>query len=151
MVNAQRKDWSKKLDDAFCAYRTTYKTPIGTSPYYIIFGKACHVPAELENKAYWAIKKLNLDPELADRKRVDNLHELEEFKRHAYENFKLYKEKTKRWHNKDIVTHTFNLGEKRAVPKAQAHCWCAAPGPFRLGPVWSTRLEFNMSTFQEQI
>uniref|UniRef100_A0A3Q7HJM8 Uncharacterized protein n=1 Tax=Solanum lycopersicum TaxID=4081 RepID=A0A3Q7HJM8_SOLLC len=40
---------------------------------------------------------------------------------------------------------------ERAVPKAQAHCWCAAPGPFRLGPVWSTRLEFNMSTFQEQI
>ena len=45
MVNAQRKDWSKKLDDAFCAYRTAYKTPIGTSPYYIIFGKAFHLPA----------------------------------------------------------------------------------------------------------
>ena len=112
MVNAQRKDWSMKLEDAFFAYRTAYKTPIGTSPYYIIFGKACHLPAELENKAYWAIKKLNLDPELADRKRVDNLHEPEEFKRHAYGNFKLYKEKTKRWHNKDIVTRTSNLGEK---------------------------------------
>lgn len=95
-VNAQRKDWSDKLDDALWAYRTAYKTPIGTSPYHIVFRKACHLSAELEHQAYWAIKKLNLDPELAGKKRVNQLHELEEFRLHAYENAKLYKEKTKR-------------------------------------------------------
>ncbi|XP_049414755.1 uncharacterized protein LOC125877531 [Solanum stenotomum] len=97
MVNAQRKDWSNKLDDALWAYRTVYKTPIGTSPYHIVFGKACHLPAELEHQAYWAIKRLNLDPELDGRKRVNQLHELEELRLHVYENAKLYKEKMKRF------------------------------------------------------
>lgn len=67
-VNAQRKDCSDKLDDALWAYRNTYKIPIGTFPYPIVFSKACHLPAELEHKAYWEIKKLNLDAELAGEK-----------------------------------------------------------------------------------
>ncbi|XP_055824421.1 uncharacterized protein LOC129892936 [Solanum dulcamara] len=111
-VNAQMKDWSEKLDEALWAYRTAYKTPIGTSPYQMVFGKACHLPVELEYQAYWAIKKLNLNPELAGRKRLNQLHELEEIRLHAYENAKLYKEKTKRWHDKHIITCTFEPGQK---------------------------------------
>ncbi|KAH0723372.1 hypothetical protein KY285_005833 [Solanum tuberosum] len=75
-MNVQRKDWSEKLDDALWAYRTAYKTPIGTSPYRIVFGKTCHLPAELEHQVYWTIKRLNLDPELDSKKRVNQLHEL---------------------------------------------------------------------------
>nr|XP_009776574.1 PREDICTED: uncharacterized protein LOC104226314 [Nicotiana sylvestris] len=60
-VNANRADWSKKIDDALWDYQTTYKIPIRMFPYRLVFEKSCHLPVELEHKAMWAIKKLNLD------------------------------------------------------------------------------------------
>ncbi|GJZ87083.1 reverse transcriptase domain-containing protein [Tanacetum coccineum] len=57
----KRKDWSYKLDDALWAFRTTFKTPLGTTLFRIIYGKACHLPIELEHKTYWAIKNCNMD------------------------------------------------------------------------------------------
>ena len=60
-VDQSRKDWYKKLDDALWAYRTTYKTPLGTTPYRLVFEKSCHLLVELEHNAYWASRTLNFD------------------------------------------------------------------------------------------
>ena len=97
-INTSKKDWSVKLDDALWAYRTAYKTPIGMSPYRIVFGKLCHLPLELEYKTMWAIKKLNCDFQAAKEKRLLQMNELEELRNEAYDNVRIYKEKTKRWH-----------------------------------------------------
>ncbi|XP_059599273.1 uncharacterized protein LOC132255239 [Vitis vinifera] len=72
-VNTTRKDWSTKLSDA------AYKTVLGMSPYRIVYVKACHLPVELEHRAYWAIKKMNFDSDQAGAKRKYDLNELEAY------------------------------------------------------------------------
>ena len=110
-VNASRKDWSTKLDDALWAYRTAFKGPIGASPFKLLYGKSCHLPVELEHRAFWATKFLNFNLQKAGEKRLLQLNELEEFRLNSYENAKIYKERTKKWHDKHIQKRDFKEGD----------------------------------------
>ncbi|GJR52495.1 reverse transcriptase domain-containing protein [Tanacetum coccineum] len=86
-VGENRASWSDKLDDALWAFRTAYKTPIGCTPYKLVYGKAC------------------------DHRKVQ-LNELNELRDHAYENSLIYKEKTKRIHDSKIKNRVFNVGDQ---------------------------------------
>ncbi|XP_063939785.1 uncharacterized protein LOC135148478 [Daucus carota subsp. sativus] len=142
VVSPSRKDWVLKLDEAVWAYRTAYKTPLRMSPFQLVYGKACHLPAELEHKAYWALKKLNFDMTAAGEKRMLQINELDEFRLQAYENNKLYKEKVKRWHDRKLVQKEFFIGQQvllfnsrlRLFPGKLKSRWS---GPFTVKKVFS--------------
>ncbi|CAA7040220.1 unnamed protein product [Microthlaspi erraticum] len=135
-----RKDWSAKLDDALWAYRTAFKTPLGTTPFHLVYGKACHLPVELEYKAAWAIKELNFNLKTAGERRLIQLNELDEIRHLAYENSKIYKERTKAFHDRKIIPKNFAPNDQvllfnsrlKLFPGKLRSRWS---GPFRIKEV----------------
>nr|GEU48388.1 reverse transcriptase domain-containing protein [Tanacetum cinerariifolium]GEU48391.1 reverse transcriptase domain-containing protein [Tanacetum cinerariifolium] len=102
-------------DDALWDFRTDYKTPIGCTPYKLVYGKSCHSPIKLEHKAYWALKHVNFDLKITSDHRklqLNELNELNELRDQAYENSLIYKEKTKKFHNSKIKNRIFNVGDR---------------------------------------
>ncbi|GKB59870.1 putative reverse transcriptase domain-containing protein [Tanacetum coccineum] len=83
-VDENRASWSDKLDDALWAFPITFKTPIGCTPYKLVYGKACHLPIELEHKAFWALKHCNFDLKTAGEHRKVQMNELNELQDQAY-------------------------------------------------------------------
>ncbi|GJY14210.1 putative reverse transcriptase domain-containing protein [Tanacetum coccineum] len=112
MVGENRASWSDRLDDALWAFRTAYKTIIGCTPYNLVYGKPCHLPIELEHRAYWALKHANFDLKTAGDHRKLQLNELNELRDQAYENSLIYKERTKKLHDSKIKNRIFNVGDQ---------------------------------------
>nr|GEU48290.1 DNA-directed DNA polymerase [Tanacetum cinerariifolium] len=110
-VGENRASWSDKLDDALWAFRIAFKTPIGCTPYMLVYEKSCH-PIELEHKAYWALKHANFDLKTAGDHRKLQLNELNELRDQAYENSFIYKERTKKLHESKIKNQIFNVGDQ---------------------------------------
>nr|GEV19626.1 DNA-directed DNA polymerase [Tanacetum cinerariifolium] len=76
-VGDNRASWSDKLDDALWAFKTAYKTPIGCTPYKLVYEKARHLPIELEHKAYWALKHTNFDLKIAgDHRKLKSINSM---------------------------------------------------------------------------
>ncbi|GJY31466.1 reverse transcriptase domain-containing protein [Tanacetum coccineum] len=114
------KDWSKKLNDALWTFRTAYKTPTGCTPFRMVCEKACHLPVEIEHKAYWALKQCNMDLTATTKNHFMELKELLELRDRAYENTRIYKERTKRWHDSRLrIDKVFKNGDKVLLFKSR--------------------------------
>nr|GEW28034.1 reverse transcriptase domain-containing protein [Tanacetum cinerariifolium] len=111
-VGENYASWSDKLDDALWAFRTAFKTPIGCNPYKMVYGKLCHLPIELEHRAYWDLKHVNFDLKTAGDHRKLQLNELSELRDQTYKNSAIYKERTKKLHESKIKNHIFNVGDQ---------------------------------------
>nr|GEW84648.1 reverse transcriptase domain-containing protein [Tanacetum cinerariifolium] len=111
-VGENHASWSDKLDDVLWAFRTAYKTPIGCTPYKLVYGKARHLPVELEHKAYWALKHANFDLKTVGDHRKIQINELNKLCDQAYKNSLIYKEKIKRIHDSKIKNRLFNIGDR---------------------------------------
>ena len=121
VVNSNRKDWSLKLLDSLWAYRTAYKTILGMSLYCLVYGKACHLLVEIEYKAWWVVKKLNLDMGRAGLKRVLDINELEELRNDAYFNSKIEKDNLKKWHDQIIAHKHYKQGDQVLLYDSKLH------------------------------
>ncbi|XP_013607832.1 PREDICTED: uncharacterized protein K02A2.6-like [Brassica oleracea var. oleracea] len=111
-VEVSNREIKSILQKTVGATRKAYKTPLGTTPYHLVYGKACHLPVELEYKAAWTVKLLNFDIKSARERRSIQIHELEEIMHLAYESTKIYKEKTKAYRDKRIICRNFEPNDR---------------------------------------
>nr|GEX80826.1 reverse transcriptase domain-containing protein [Tanacetum cinerariifolium] len=136
--------WSDKLEDALWAFRTAFKTPVRCTPYWLVYGKACHIPLELEHKAFWALKHANFDLKTTGDHQKLQLNELSELHDQAYKNSLIYKERTKKLHDAKIQNRIFNVGDQVLLFKSRLKIFLGKlksrwSGPFTISKIYPYR------------
>ena len=111
------------------------------SPYRLVYGKACHLPVEIEFKVWWAVKKLNLDMGRAGLKRLLDINELENLRNDAYFNSKIAKDKLNKWHDQFIARKNFKKGDQVLLYDSKLHLFPSKLksrwiGPFTIQEVY---------------
>nr|GEX79399.1 reverse transcriptase domain-containing protein [Tanacetum cinerariifolium] len=143
-VGENRALWSDKLEDALWAFRTAFKTSVGCTPYRLVYGKACHLPLELEHKAFWALKHVNFDLKTVSDHRKLQLNELSKLRDQAYENSLIYKERTKKLHDAKIKNRIFNVGDQVLLFNSRLKIFSGKlksrwSGPFTISKIYPYR------------
>ncbi|GJV94810.1 reverse transcriptase domain-containing protein [Tanacetum coccineum] len=139
-VGENRASWSDRVNDALWAFRTAFKTPIGYTPYKLVYIKSCHLPIELEHKAYWALKHANFDLKTAGDYRKLQLNELNELRDQAYKNSLIYKERTKKLHESKIKNCIFNVGDRVLLFNSRLKIFSGKLKTRWLGPFTTTQV-----------
>nr|GFA30751.1 reverse transcriptase domain-containing protein [Tanacetum cinerariifolium] len=153
-VGENRALWSDKLEDALWAFGTAFKTHIGCTPYKLVYGKSCHLPLELEHKAFWPLKHANFDHKTAGDHRKLQLNELSELHDQAYENSLIYKERTKKLHDAKIKNRIFNVGDQVLLFNSRLKIFSGKlkshwSGPFKNLPIRNSKVDsFRWFQFQ---
>nr|GFA23769.1 reverse transcriptase domain-containing protein [Tanacetum cinerariifolium] len=111
-VRENHVSWFEKLDDALWAFRIAYKTPIVCTPYKLVYEKSCHLPIELEHKAYWALKHVNFNLKTVGDHQKLQINKPNELHDQAYKNSLIYKKKMKKIHDVKIKNRIFNVGDR---------------------------------------
>ena len=117
-----------------CGHIALLTTSLGMSLYRLVYGKPCHLPVEIEHRAYWAIRQFNDNENEVGKNRKLQFDELEELRNDAFENAKLSKHKKKTLHDKHILRKSFHVGQKVLLYNSRLHLF---PGKLRtkwIGP-----------------
>nr|GEU73296.1 reverse transcriptase domain-containing protein [Tanacetum cinerariifolium] len=140
-VDKAKVDVITKLPHLTTVKGILYRLQVGCTPYKLVYGKACHLPVELEQKAYWALKHANFDLKTAGDHRKVQINELNELHDQAYENSLIYKEKTKRIHDSKIKNRVFNIGDRVLLFNSRLKIFSSKlksrwSGPFTISQVY---------------